>query len=119
VAVRGGGGGGGVRIGATTAVVAFAVVVSPSPAPQLSQVVVIDHWRWWLSTPRGGAAHRRRGATRQGGGIEEGGWVAGGRPLGFGSSRSKKKNLSYDYHVGERCAAEYWIIVLYSLDTYL
>jgi hypothetical protein len=28
-------------------------------------------------------------------------------------------NLSSDYHVGERCDAEYWMIILHSHGTYL
>jgi hypothetical protein len=32
----------------------------------------------------------------------------GGRHLGFGSSGSEKK-LSSNYHVGDRCATEYWV----------
>jgi hypothetical protein len=90
VAVRGGGGG--VTVGATTttAVVGSVVIVSSSSAPRLSQVV-IGHWRWWRGTPRDGAAHGRRGATHQGGSAAEGGWVGGGRPLGFENSGSKKE----------------------------
>jgi hypothetical protein len=82
-------------------------VMSPSLAPQLSQVVVVGNWRWWCGTPMGGAAHLRRGAAHQGRGVTEGGWIGGGRRLGFGSSGNKKKNLSSNYHVEERCAAEY------------
>jgi hypothetical protein len=105
MAVRGGGGG--AAVGATTAATVGSVVVV-SLTLRLSQVVIIAHWRWWRDTPRGGAAHRRRGVARQGGSTAEGGWVGGNRPLGFGSSRSgKKKNLSSDYHVEERCATEY------------
>jgi hypothetical protein len=80
-AVRGGGGG--VTAGTTTSVAAMgsAVVVPPSSALQLSRVVIVGHRRRWRNTPGGGAAH-------QGGGAANGGW--GGRPLGFGSSRSKK-----------------------------
>jgi hypothetical protein len=102
--------GGGVAAGATTAASATAAassaVVVP-PVPRLSQVVVVSHWRWWRSTLRGGAAHRRRGTVHQGGDTTEGGWVVDGRPLRFGSSGSEKKNLSSNYHAGERCAAEY------------
>jgi hypothetical protein len=45
MAVRGSGGG--VVAGATTTAIAvgFAVVMPSSPAPQLSQVVIVGHWR--------------------------------------------------------------------------
>jgi hypothetical protein len=45
------------------------------------------------------------GAARQGGGAAEGGW--GDRPLGFGSRGSEKRNISSDYHVGERYDVKY------------
>jgi hypothetical protein len=89
VAVRGSASG--VAVGATTAattaiaVAESAVVVSLSPAPRLSQVVIVSDWRWWHNIPRGGVAHQRRGTTRQGGGV------GGGRPLGFRSSESEKR----------------------------
>jgi hypothetical protein len=93
--------GGGVAAEGTTAATAAAVVVPPSPSLRSARlVIVVGHRRWWRSTPSGGAAHRRGSATEEG-------WVGGGRPLGFGSSGSEKKNLSSDYHVGERCAVKY------------
>jgi hypothetical protein len=70
-------------------------------------VVVVGHRRWWRGTPSGGAAHRRGGVAHQRGGATEEGWVGADRPLGFENSGSEKKNLTSDYHVGERCAAEY------------
>jgi hypothetical protein len=107
------GGGGGVATEGTTAVTVTAVagavvVVPPSPSLRLVRlIIVVGHRRWWRSTPTGGAAHRRGGTAHQRGGATEEEWVGGGRPLGSGSSGSEKKNLSYDYHVGEMCAAEY------------
>jgi hypothetical protein len=88
------------------AAVGSVAVVPPSSTQRFLQVVVIGHRRRWRSTTEGGIA-------RQGGGITKGGWD--GRILGFGSTRSEKKNLSSDYHVGERCAAKYWIMYCITL----
>jgi hypothetical protein len=79
-AVRGGGGG--VAAGAATTA-GSAVIMPPSSVPQLSRVVVVSQRRWWRSTPGGG-------------GTTEGGW--GDKPLVFGCSGNKKRNLSSDYH---------------------
>jgi hypothetical protein len=57
-------------------------------------VIVSVHQRWW---------RRRR---------------EGDRPLGFERSGSKK-NLGFDYHVGERRAAEYWMHCIECIGTYL
>jgi hypothetical protein len=105
------GGGGGVAAEGTTAAMAAAAtgatVVMPPSLRLARLVVVVGHRRWWRSTPSGGTAHRRGGTAHQRGDAAEEGWVGGCRLLGFGSSRSKKKNLSSEYHVGERCATEY------------
>jgi hypothetical protein len=94
--LRGGGGGGVATEGTTIATAAAAtgavVVVPPLSSLRSARlVVVVGHRRWWRSTPSVGATHRRGGAAHQRGGAAEEGWVGGGRPLGFGSSGSKKK----------------------------
>jgi hypothetical protein len=70
-------------------------------------VVIGGHRRWWCGTPRGGAAHRRYHGRRE-----------DGRPLGFERSGSKK-NLSFNYHIGERHVVEYWMPCIDSISIYL
>jgi hypothetical protein len=76
--------GGGVAAGTTIAASAACsmVVTLSSLVSWLLRVDVVGHRRQWHNTLSEGAAH-------QGDGTAEGGW--GGRPLGFGSSGSEKR----------------------------
>jgi hypothetical protein len=65
-----------------------------------SLTCVVSGHRTWCHGARGGSVDHQRCSERR----------EGGRPLGFERNGSKK-NLGSDYHVGERCAAEYWMCI--------